>query len=327
MGYRKHPKPTSQTDEGELKSAFSLSPIAPSPQRASSALIIFAKAPIPGQVKTRLCPPLTPDEAASLHGSFVLDAIERSTFDVRRSNRYAERSRRSLEPRTSNFVDRFVACAPSTSHVFFKIMEERHGVQLLDQIGDDLGARMDQACNAIFARGYQRVLVVGTDLPTLPASFYAQALSLLSDHDLVLGPALDGGYYLIGLRRPMPDLFVEIPWSTDQVFALTLKKAEALGLKIGLLPAWRDVDTIDDLLALIEEAGLGPGHEARGARPAARGRSGTSNLEPRTSNMNPSPSPLAPSLSKRTAGVLRLLASRLHAHTSTGETKIAELNH
>ncbi|MEK6618576.1 MAG: hypothetical protein AABY90_07765, partial [Nitrospirota bacterium] len=124
MGYRKHPKPTSQTDEGELKSAYSPSPIAPSPQRASSALIIFAKAPIPGQVKTRLCPPLTPDEAASFHGSLVLDAIERSTFDVRRSNRYVERSRRSLEPRTSNFVDRFVACAPSASHVFFKIMEE-----------------------------------------------------------------------------------------------------------------------------------------------------------------------------------------------------------
>jgi len=317
MGYRKHPKPTSQTDEGELKSAFSLSPIAPSPQRASSALIIFAKAPIPGQVKTRLCPPLTPDEAASFHGSLVLDALERSRDAAKRAR--AKSGRLCL--------DRFVACAPSASHVFFKIMEERHGVQLLDQIGDDLGARMDQACNAIFARGYQRVLVVGTDLPTLPASFYAQALSLLSDHDLVLGPALDGGYYLIGLRRPMPDLFVEIPWSTDQVFALTLKKAEALGLKIGLLPAWRDVDTIDDLLALIEEAGLGPGHEARGARPAARGRSGTSNLEPRTSNMNPSPSPLAPSLSKRTAGVLRLLASRLHAHTSTGETKIAELNH
>ncbi len=317
MVYRKHPKPTSETDEGELKSAYSLSPIAPSPQRASSALIIFAKAPIPGQVKTRLCPPLTPDEAASFHGSLVLDALERSRDAAKRAR--AKSGRLCL--------DRFVACAPSARHVFFKIIEERHGVQLLDQIGDDLGARMDQACNAIFARGYQRVLVVGTDLPTLPASFYAQALSLLSDHDLVLGPALDGGYYLIGLRRPMPDLFVEISWSTDQVFALTLKKAEALGLKIGLLPAWRDVDTIDDLLALIEEAGLGPGREARGARPAARGRSGTSNPEPRTPNMTPSPSPLAPSLSKRTAGVLRLLASRLHAHTSTGETKIAELNH
>lgn len=299
MGYRKHPKPTSQTDEGELKSAYSLSPIASSLTAADAALIIFAKAPIPGQVKTRLCPPLTPDEAASFHGSLVLDALERSRDAAKRAR--AKSGHLSL--------DRFVACAPSASHVFFKIMEERHGVQLLDQIGDDLGARMDQACNAIFARGYQRVLVVGTDLPTLPASFYAQALGLLSDHDLVLGPALDGGYYLIGLRRPMPDLFVEIPWSTDQVFTLTLKKAEALGLKIGLLPAWRDVDTIDDLLALIKESGL------RTEDSGLRGKAQSSALSPQSS------------LSARTAGVLRLLASRLHALTSTGETKIAELNH
>lgn len=262
-------------------------------QRASSALIIFAKAPIPGQVKTRLCPPLTPDEAASLHGSFVLDVIERSTFDVRRSNRFPERSRRNLEPRTSNFVDRFVACAPSASHVFFKIIEARHEVQLLDQIGEDLGSRMEHAFREIFERGYQRVLVVGADLPSLPSDCYTQAFSLLADHDLVLGPSLDGGYYLIGLTRPAPELFAGIPWSTDRVFELTRAKAEALGLKTGLLPSWRDVDTIDDLMALIEEAGLGD----RQDDPATR------------------PSPPAASLSVRTAGVLRLLADRLRTRT------------
>jgi rSAM/selenodomain-associated transferase 1 len=250
-------------------------------------------------VKTRLCPPLTPDEAASLHGSFVLDAIERSTFDVRRPNRYPEPSRRSLEPRTSNFVDRFIACAPSASHVFFKIIEERHRVQLLDQIGEDLGARMDQAFRAIFARGYQRVLVVGTDLPSLPGACYTQALSLLADHDLALGPSLDGGYYLIGLRGPAPELFVGMPWSTDRVCALTRAKADALGLKTGLLPTWRDVDTIEDLLALIDETGLeAPSHGGSRVRP----------------------SPLAPSLSARTAGVLRLLASRLRARPSETRT-------
>ena len=247
----------------------------PSPITPHAALVIFAKAPIPGQVKTRLCPPLSPDEAASLHGSFVLDVLERS---------HSPKTQRRITP---NWVplDRFVACAPSASHVFFKIIEARHGVQLLDQIGDDLGSRMEQAFRMIFDRGYQRVLVVGTDLPSLPGECYREAIKLLGDHDLVLGPSLDGGYYLIGLTRPAPELFAGIPWSTDRVFALTRAKAEALGLKIGLLPAWRDVDTIDDLMAVIQEAG---------------------------SN--------ASSLSVRTAGVLRLLASRLRTRPGASRT-------
>ena len=281
--------------------------------KTDAALVIFAKAPIPGQVKTRLCPPLTPDEAASLHGSFVLDALERS-----RDERTRGRVTLNRVP-----LDRFVACAPSASHVFFKIIEERHGVRLLDQIGEDLGSRMDQAFRAIFGRGYQRVLVVGTDLPSLPGACYTQAFSLLADHDLVLGPSLDGGYYLIGLKRPAPELFVGIPWSTDRVFALTQAKAEALGLKTGLLPAWRDVDTIDDLLVLIEEAGLN-----------ARGHGGSRVTGLRAGALRPAearhespvrPSPLAPSLSARTAGVLRLLATRLPARTNGAGTRIAGL--
>ena len=92
------------------------------------ALVVFAKAPIPGQVKTRLCPPLTPDEAATVHGSFVLDTLERTKAAV------------------STFrlpVDRYLACAPSSALAFFRIMEERQAVRLLDQEGDDLGARMN----------------------------------------------------------------------------------------------------------------------------------------------------------------------------------------
>ena len=273
-------------------------------------MVIFAKAPIPGQVKTRLCPPLTPDEAASLHGSFVLDALERS-----RDEKTQGRVTLNRVP-----LDRFVACLPSASHVFFKIIAERHGVQLLDQIGEDLGARMDQAFREIFAREYQRVLVVGTDLPSLPGACYTQAFSLLADHDLVLGPSLDGGYYLIGLRRPVPELFVGIPWSTDRVFALTRAKAEALGLKTGLLPTWRDVDTIDDLLALIEEAG-GRGQAPRGDRLLPKAGA----CPPSSRSQSPYASPLAPSLSARTAGVLRLLATRLPARAKGAGTRIAGL--
>ena len=206
-----------------------------------AALVIFAKAPIPGEVKTRLCPPLTPDEAATLHGSFVLDMLERTTLAVA-----------TLQLP----LHRYLACAPSSALVFFKIMEERQGVKLIDQVGDDLGARMQHAFETMFEKGYHRVCIVGTDVPSLPLDHYKQALALLETNDLVLGPALDGGYYLIGLTRAAPDLFTRIPWSTDRVLALTQERATTLGLNTALLPQWRDVDTIEDLHALIESSAL-----------------------------------------------------------------------
>ena len=251
-------RPRQQTDSTRARPAASRQP-------TDSALIIFAKAPIPGQVKTRLCPPLTPDEAASLHGSIVLDMLERS--------------------RGTASMDRFVACAPSHEHVFFKILEERHGVRLITQTGDDLGSRMARAMADVFALGYRKVLVIGTDLPTLPGSAFGEAITLLATHDLVLGPALDGGYYLIGLRKPAPELFAGIPWSTDQVLPLTRQKASALGMSVVLLPVRRDIDTVDDLAALIEDTGVSTGAGTGGN-----------------------------ALSPRTAGVLRLLADRLRNH-------------
>lgn len=253
--------------------------------KTDSALIIFGKAPIPGLVKTRLCPPLTPDEAATLQGSLVLDVAERS--------------------RSVGRLDRFLACTPSREHVFFKVLEERQGLKLMDQVGDDLGARMDQAFRDVFALGYKRLLLVGTDVPTLPASAYSQALDLLSDHDLVLGPSEDGGYYLIGLKKPAPGLFTEIPWSTEQVCALTRKKAEALGLKTALLPVCRDIDRVEDLLALAREAGL----EAIGNRQGAIG----TEAPPKTQR----PAPSAQGLSHRTAGVIQMLAGRLKSRSAT----------
>ncbi|MDH4098403.1 MAG: TIGR04282 family arsenosugar biosynthesis glycosyltransferase [Nitrospira sp.] len=245
------------------------SPRSPDASRLTphAALVIFAKAPIPGQVKTRLCPPLTPDEAATLHGSFVLDMLERT------------------KTATTQFklpLDRYLACAPSSTHVFFKIMEERQGVKLIDQVGDDLGGRMTQAFDVLFSRGYHRVVIVGTDVPTLPLDYFKQALAQLETHDLVLGPALDGGYYLIGLRKPAPDLFADIPWSTDRVLTLTQEKAHGLRLTTATIPPWRDVDTIEDLTALIEAESL----DAK---------------KPKNER----------AFSNRTAGALQLLAKRL----------------
>jgi rSAM/selenodomain-associated transferase 1 len=232
-----------------------------------AALVIFAKAPIPGEVKTRLCPPLTPDEAATLHGSFVLDMLERTKLAV---------TKLQLP------FHRYLACAPSSELVFFKIMEERQGVHLLDQGGEDLGQRMHLTFAALFAKGYTHVIIVGTDVPTLPLSIYQEALTLLEKSDVVLGPALDGGYYLIGLKQPAEQLFTGVPWSTDQVLAVTQQNAKKLGLSVGLTTAWRDVDTLADLQSLITECR-------------------EDNLKPKQNR----------TFSMRTAGTLQLLETRL----------------
>ncbi len=238
------------------------------PQRASTALVIFAKAPIPGQVKTRLGPALTEDEAATLHGSFVLDTLERT---------------KAAAGTYKLSFDRVLACAPSSTHVFFRIMEARHGVTLLDQEGDDLGARMRHAFDQLFARGYRQICLVGTDVPSLPLTHYRDAFAALTRHDLVLGPANDGGYYLIGMTRPHPALFENMPWSTDRVLALTQQKAAAEGLHTAILPTWNDVDTVEDLQALIEDC-IADKKRAKKERV----------------------------YSTRTAGTLELLAKRLH---------------
>ena len=247
-------------------------PSSPSPHPSpltphQAALVIFAKAPIPGEVKTRLCPPLTTDEAATLHGSFVLDMLERTKLAV---------AKLQLP------FDRYLACAPSSELVFFKIMEERQGVRLLDQVGEDMGQRMHRTFVDLFAKDYTQVILVGTDVPTLPLSVYQETFSMLGRSDVVLGPALDGGYYLIGLKQPTEQLFTEVPWSTDQVLAVTQQHAKTLGLSVGLTTAWRDVDTIADLQLLIAECQ-------------------EDNKKPKQDRV----------FSMRTAGAIQLLATRL----------------
>lgn len=203
------------------------------------ALIIFAKAPVAGEVKTHLCPPLTHDEAATLQGSLVLDMLERT---------------KAAMDRWKLPFDRFLACAPSSQHVFFKILEERHRVHLIDQLGAGLGACMREICRTTFNRGYNRLIVVETDVPTLPLEHYRQAAALLEGHEVVLGPVRDGGCYLLGLDKRADKVFDDIPESVDRVFQPIGERAESLGLRLARLPEWRTVDTIDDLTALIEAA-------------------------------------------------------------------------
>lgn len=193
---------------------------------------------MPGAVKTRMCPPLTPDEAASLHGSLVMDAVERT---------------RSLQG-----FDVFLACTPGTDHPFFQTLAARYRIHLCDQVGEDLGQRMDHALTAVLNRGYKHALLVGTDIPTLSARHYQHAKALLQAADVVLGPTADGGFYLVGAKHPVPALFADIPWSTDGVLAQSRARAEQAGLVVGLLEPERDLDTFDDVRALLhEDAGSG----------------------------------------------------------------------
>ena len=121
------------------------------------------------------------------------------------------------------------------------------GMRCLAQRGDDLGARMGNLIADLLAAGHPAALVTGSDLPTLPIEHLAEAARVLSGGgaDVVLGPAEDGGYYLVGLRRPAPELFVDVAWGTAAVLEVTLARARALGLRAHLLPEWHDVDTVE----------------------------------------------------------------------------------
>jgi uncharacterized protein len=206
-------------------------------------LAVMAKAPRPGLVKTRLCPPLSPDEAAALARAFLLDVIGqvRSLAAARRAIVYAP----------VDALPMFQALAPD-----FALMAQR---------GEDLGARLFHAFEDLLAEGAPGAIVIGSDVPTLPSAVLATALEHLAGADLVLGPSEDGGYYLIGLREPRPALFGDMVWSTAGVFEETMRRARALGLDIAVLPQWFDVDTAADLERL--EASLAaPGAGARHTR-------------------------------------------------------------
>ena len=156
-----------------------------------------------------------------------------------------------------------LAYAPAGARAFFHALAPDFA--LVAQRGDDLGARLAHAFEDLLADGAPWAIVIGSDVPTLPSAVLAAAVERVAGADLVLGPSEDGGYYLIGLREPRAALFADMAWSTEVVFEETMRRARALGLAIGLLPAWFDVDTAADLERL--EASLAaPGSGARHTR-------------------------------------------------------------
>jgi rSAM/selenodomain-associated transferase 1 len=136
------------------------------------------------------------------------------------------------------------------------------------QTGPDLGARLIHAFDEVFAMGFSRAVAIGSDSPALPRERLAEAFEFLETREAVFGPAVDGGYYLVGLAGPRPALFRGIPWSTYAVMAATEQAAAREGLASALLPRHRDVDTPEDLLDLAEHLGRGPQELAPATRSA-----------------------------------------------------------
>lgn len=191
-------------------------------------LILFTRHPEPGTTKTRLIPVLGPDGAADLSRRMAEHAVQQARLLVARRN------------------------------VALKIYYEGGDeVRIAEWLGDDLiyvrqdqgdlGQRMAQAFSENCGTKEGSAVIMGTDCPGLSASVLWQAFDLLERNDLVLGPADDGGYYLIGLRSPCDELFRDIPWSTDEVFVRSIARATALGLSFTRLETLQDIDRPEDL--------------------------------------------------------------------------------
>jgi uncharacterized protein len=212
-------------------------------KRAECAIAIMAKAPWPREVKTRLCPPLSYEEAAQLYHCFLLDKIEQL---------------KSLEG-----IAPAVAYTPDDAAPIFEAMVPP-SFTLIPQKGPDLGARLSNTLDRLLESGYRRVMAIDSDTPTLPAAYLERAVSLLSEPqiDVVLGPSEDGGYYLIGLRRLQPELFEKMRWSTAHVLSETMCRAKSKGLKVVCLSTWYDVDTPEDLKRLRESLHSDSGQKA-----------------------------------------------------------------
>ena len=206
-------------------------------------LIIFAREPIPGAVKTRLAAAVGEHVAAELYETMLLDVLKTT--------------------RQLNGVETVVfwACEEES----LPLLAERYRCCARRQSQGDLGQRMQAAFEEMFANGCELCCIIGSDAPDLPLSYIQEAYQLLAAQqtDVVFGPSRDGGYYLLGLRQVWPQLFTDIPWSTVDVLEQSLVAARDSGVTAALLPEWQDIDTVEDLHAFQERTRLTLSMETR----------------------------------------------------------------
>jgi hypothetical protein len=192
-----------------------------------NVVLIFLRYPEPGQVKTRLAAQIGPEQAALIYKTIAGRVIA------------------ELATRQGDSYDIRLYYAPSDKK---EPMRRWLGAEhaLYPQQGDDLGQRMRNALEESLAAGYQRAIIVGSDCPSITHDIVSRGGALLGKHDVVIGPALDGGYYLLGVKACRPELFSGIAWGTDAVFSQTQEKIQRLHLTCGLLPLLRDIDLLED---------------------------------------------------------------------------------
>ena len=199
-----------------------------------TCVIVFAKNPVPNQVKTRLVPALSAEQAATLYTAFLTDWCDTLT-------------------KLPN-VDLIIAYTPAAARSDLQALIG-DDVLYIPQLGADLGERLTSATQWATEQGYTKILLVGSDSPTLPTSYILKASTRLDSRDVVIGPSTDGGYYLIGfsatnIAMTVPFIFEEIAWSTADVFQQTVARIQSLKANLGLLPPWYDIDTAEDLAFL-----------------------------------------------------------------------------
>lgn len=191
------------------------------------ALAVMIKYPQPGRVKTRLAPPLSYSQAAALYRRFIADIFT---------------TVRGLES-----VDIFTAYTPE-SPIKETLQMIPQGIEAFSQEGDGLGCRMYSVFKWLFEKDYKKVAIIGSDSPDLPKEYIEEAFSLLDENNgVVLGPAKDGGYYLIAMNRLTEAPFSVINWSTATVLDETVKRLIEGGLGYRLINTWHDIDTAEDL--------------------------------------------------------------------------------
>ena len=192
------------------------------------AIVCFTRVPVPGKTKTRLIPLLGAETCAALHTAFLRDIAAACT---------------------SVDADLFVAHTPEDDGTpLTEIFPSCH--ELFPQSGEDLGARMDNAISHVLSLGYDACVLIGADLPLLTSEHLRAAFTALENADITLGPTSDGGYYLIGLRRPCSAVFHGQQYSTSSVYENTIAAAVAAGLTCTAAPLCDDVDTPEDLKTL-----------------------------------------------------------------------------
>jgi uncharacterized protein len=215
----------------------------PAPRRA---LIVLAKAPAAGTAKTRLCPPLTPEEAAAFAAASLADtlAVARSVPGCRVILGHPPGAESALADALGDALPPTVVVPPG-----------------------DIGVAMCYAIDCALDHRATQVALIGSDLPSLPPAHIEEAFARLdAGADVVLGPATDGGYYLIAATAPHPDLFTGITWSTATVYTQTVTKVAAAGLALATIPPWYDIDTSADLHRCAADLAACPAHPATATR-------------------------------------------------------------